>query len=328
MIINTGLEAILGLRKYGYSKDHRADQPQVVVGLTVDGNGFPLDFQIYEGNTYEGNTLLKGVDQVSKKLELAGQQLTVVADAGMLNSANLNELEAHGYHYIVGARLKSMNETLTKVVIGWNYVRDGSLDTYLSPSKISRRLIVTYSDKRARRHRQNRDRTIRRLRIRLARGEVVKKSKYINLDLNNPQLTGNIDEAKIKADAHFDGLRGYVTNTKLSIDEVITNYGNLWQVEKSFRISKTDLKARPAFHYKRQRIISHLTICVVALAVLREFNQKLLTISLDESSLPVGQTIALEQLLAIWQYQLTIGDKDSFPIYSKLNELQEALLNM
>ena len=102
---SNGLEAILGLRKYGYSKDHRADQPQVVVGLTVDGNGFPLDFQVYEGNTYEGNTLLKGINEVSKKLSLVSSQLTVVADAGMLNVANLQELERHGYRYIVTTNL-------------------------------------------------------------------------------------------------------------------------------------------------------------------------------------------------------------------------------
>jgi len=325
-----GLDYLLGLRKYGYSKDHRADQPQVVVGLTVDSNGFPLDFQVYEGNIYEGNTLLNGINQVSKKLGLTDSQLTVVADAGMLNTANLNELESHGYYYIVGARLKSMSDPQTKVVLAWDYLKDGSLDTILLASKKlhPRRLIVTYSDKRAQRHRQNRDRTIRRLRARLARGDVVKKSKYVNLDLDNPKLTGSIDEAKVTADARFDGLRGYVTNTELSIDEVVANYGNLWQVEKSFRMSKTDLKARPAFHYKRQRIIAHLTICVAALAVLREFNQKLATLPPDETRQPVGQSIALEQLLAIWQYQLTIKGKDSFPIYSELSELQKALLNL
>lgn len=325
-----GLDYLLGLRKYGYSKDHRADQPQVVVGLTVDGNGFPLDFQVYEGNTYEGNTLLNGINQVSKKLALTEQQLTVVADAGMLNAANLNELERHGYRYIVGARMKSMSDAQTKVVLDWNYIKDSSLDTILSATKNvpSRRLIVSYSDKRAKRHRQNRDRTIRRLKARLARGDVVRKSKYVNLDLDNPKLTGSVDEAKVKADARFDGLRGYVTNTKLSIDEIVTNYSNLWQVEKSFRMSKSDLRARPAFHYKRQRIIAHLTICVAALAVLRELNQKLETLPPDKTGQPVGQSIALEQLLVIWQYQLTIKGSDGFPIYSELNELQEALLNL
>ncbi len=324
------LDHLLGLRKYGYSKDHRADQPQVVVGLTVDGNGFPLDFQVYEGNTYEGNTLLKGVNTISKKLTLDCSQLTVVADAGMLNATNLDELEKHGYRYIVGARMKSMSDAQTKVVLGWDYLKDGSLDTILLSSKelYPRRLIVTYSDKRAQRHRQNRDRTIRRLKARLARGDVVKKSKYVNLNLDSTRLTGSINEDRVKTDARFDGLRGYVTNTDLSIDEVMSNYGNLWQVEKSFRMSKSDLKARPTFHYKRQRIIAHLTICVAALAVLREFNQKLATLPSDETGQAVGQTIALEQLLAIWQYQLKIKNTDSYPIYSQLNELQTNLLKL
>ena len=220
------------------------------------------------------NELLRSASQVSTKLSLTGSQLTVVADAGMLNAVNLKELEDHGYRYIVGARIKSMSEAQTKVVLDWDYVKSGSLDITLRAGQrqSSRRLIVTYSE--------------------------------------------------------FDGLRGYITNTALSVEDVVARYGNLWQVEKSFRMSKTDLKARPALHYKRQRIIAHLTICVAALAVLREFNQKLASLPTGKDDQPVGQSIALEQLLAIWQYQLTVKGKESFPIYSKLNELQEKLLNL
>jgi len=325
----TTFETLLGLRKYGYSKDHRADQPQVVIGLTVDGNGFPLDFQVYRGNTYEGNTLLKGVSQVSQKLNLPASQLTVVADAGMLNATNLYELDKRGYHYIVGARLKSMSKSQTKVVLAKDYQKTGNLDTKLKfGDNIHRRLIVTYSDKRAQRHRQNRNRVIQHLQARLARGDVVKKSKYVSLDNDKHKLTGRIDIAKVGADARFDGLKGYITSTKLTVDEIVDYYSNLWQVEKSFRMSKTDLKARPAFHYRRQRIIAHLTICVCALAVLREFNQKLTTLATDTDGQPVGQSIALEQLLAIWRYQLNIKEGINSPIYSETNKLQKQLLDL
>lgn len=323
-----GMESILGLRKYGYSKDHRSDQPQIVIGLTVDAGGFPLDFAVYEGNTYEGHTLLKGVNTVNRKLGLTPSELTVVADAGMLSGANLTELENQGYRYIVGARLKSMNEAYTRLLLNHDYQKDNTLDTILpGNSQTRRRLIVTYADKRAERHRQNRNRLIRRLKARLARGEVVKRSKYVSLE-GAKKLAGRIDYAKVEADARFDGLRGYVTNTALKTEEVAERYANLWQVEKSFRMSKTDLKARPTFHYRRQRIISHLAICVVALAVLRLFNQKLATLPADDGELPVGQTIALEQLLAIWQYQLSFKGSASFPIYTELNKLQEQLLKL
>jgi transposase len=311
-------ETALGLRKYGYSKDHRYDLPQVVVGLTVDGSSFPLDFQVYEGNTYEGHTLLGGVAQIRRKLQLDNSKLTVVADAGMLSSANLDELETQGYRYIVGARVRSYPATTAKQVTEWDYATNGTLDTILA----GRRTIVTYSDKQAQRSRQNRDRLVRRLQAKLDRGQVVKKSKYVLL-ADDKKLEGSIDEAKVKQDARFDGLKGYVTNTILAPDEVVAHYGNLWHVEKSFRMSKSDLRARPTFHYRRERIIAHLLICVCALGVLKEFEERL------HAALPeVGLSLALEQLLDIGEYKIRLPDQQIATIYSQFTELQEKLLRL
>lgn len=161
-IATTSGLTVLGLRKRGYSKDHRADQPQVVVGLTVDGDGFPLDFQIYEGNKYEGDTLLGGIQTIQSKLQLQPDQLTVVADAGMLSEKNLTALEEQGYGYIVGARLRSLSEAQSKLFLEWNYTKKGPYDNAYK-GHADRRLIVTYREDRAKRHRQNRDRLIRKL---------------------------------------------------------------------------------------------------------------------------------------------------------------------
>lgn len=326
-----------GLRKKGYSKDHRFDLPQVVVGLTVDNTGFPLDFQVYEGDTYEGHTLLSGVKTIQKKLLLENTQLTVIADAGMLSAANLDELERQGYHYIVGARIRSLAAKEASKITSWDYAKMGTLDTAVN----GRRLIVTYSEKRDKRSKHNRERLITRLREKLAHGQVVKKSKYVVLDevdgVETPKgskkrkgskqtipLKGHIDEAKLEADALFDGLKGYVTDTKLTPTEVISHYGTLINVEKSFRMSKSDLQARPTFHYKRERIIAHLTICVCSLAVLREFERRI-----QNSPMPnLWLSIALEKLLSIREYQLKLPNGQTVKVYSELSETQELLLRI
>ncbi|MEK7153166.1 MAG: IS1634 family transposase [Patescibacteria group bacterium] len=339
-----------GLRKKGYSKDHRYDLPQVVVGLTVDNHGFPLDFQVYEGNTYEGQTLLAGVQKIQDKLQLVSNNLTVVADAGMLSQANLEKLESSGYSYIVGARIRSLPAAAAEQILTWEYTKNGNLDTTIA----GRRMVVTYSDKRAKRSKQNRERLVSKLQAKLVRGDIVKKSKYVVLEelssskngakaivhaivsddtyslvaktterqkqQKQPKLTGHLDTEKLEHDARFDGLKGYVTNTGLSATEVVTHYGNLWNVEKSFRMSKSDLRARPTFHYKRERIIAHLTICVCSLGVLRAFEEKLHT------SLPaVGLSVALEQLLQIRDYQLKLPNGQMITVQTELTAMQQKL---
>jgi transposase len=319
-----------GLRKKGYSKDHRYDLPQVVIGLTVDGSGFPLDFQVYEGNTYEGHTLIEGIASIQAKLSLKPSDLTVIADAGMLSQTNIDALEESGYVYIVGARIKSLNKNRTEELLNWNYAKQGMLDVLLDTSA-NRHLIVSYSDKRAKRSKQNRDRLVKKLQSKLDHGQVVKKSKYIFLHtadntttpLKPTTFTGSIDQEKIDQDARFDGLKGYVTNTALTAEEVVARYANLWTVEKSFRMSKSDLRTRPVFHFKRRRILAHLLICVCSLAVLREFEQKIVFLKPA-----VGLSVALEQVLSIRQYTLTIPNQPAAEVYSQLTPIQEQLLRL
>jgi transposase len=322
---------ISGLRKKGYSKDHRFDLPQVVVGLTVDSTGFPLDFQIYEGNTYEGHTLLKGVKTIQQKLKLENTKLTVVADAGMLSKTNLDELENQGYSYIVGARIRSLARNAAKQITSWDYEVDGAMETVVD----HRRLIVTCSEKRAKRSRHNRELLVKKLQAKLDRGQVIKKSKYVILDTveqstnskQPPKFSGHIDQEKLEADAQFDGLKGYITNTELLATEVIAYYSTLWNVEKSFRMSKSDLRARPTFHYKRERVIAHLVICVCALAVLREFERKLCILPAPATP-KLGLSVALEELLAIRAYTLRLASQQQVTVYSELTKLQERLLEM
>lgn len=322
-----------GLRKKGYSKDHRFDLPQVVIGLTVDGYGFPLDFQVYEGNTYEGSTLIDGIRSIQTALSIRTRDLTVIADAGMLSQTNIDTLEKSDYSYIVGARIKSLNKTRTEELLNRDYIKQGVLDVVLE-TQFNRRLIVTYSEKRAKRSKQNRDQLVKKLQSRLDHGKIIKKSKYILLNtVDNASatvksakaasFTGSIDQAKIDQDGRFDVLKGYVTNTTLTTPDIVARYTNLWTVEKSFRMSKSDLRSRPVFHFKRRRIIAHLLICVCSLAVLRKLEQKIAPLKPT-----VGLSIAIEQLLAIRQYTLHIPNQPAVEVYSHLTPIQEQLMRL
>jgi len=142
-----------------------------------------------------------------------------------------------------------------------------------------RRLIVSYSDHRARKDAHNRDRGLARLRKRVNSGKLTKEH------LNNCgynrflKLTGEvkveIDESQIDQAARRDGLKGHLTNTDLPAEAVIENYGQLWHIEKAFRISKTDLRIRPMFHWRRRRIEAHVLVAFVAYTIYKELERRL-----------------------------------------------------
>ena len=103
-----------------------------------------------------------------------------------------------------------------------------------------------------------------------------------------------IDYSKFKADSAWDGLKGYLTNANLSKDEVIANYGHLWQIEKAFRISKTDLKIRPIYHRLQRRIETHICISFVAYKIYKELERQLKNIKSilsPEKAIEIAKTI-------------------------------------
>lgn len=261
-------------RQKGFSKDHRMDIPQILIGLFVDSRGYHFDFEWYEGSTFEGHTFVKAITAISSKYAFA--ELTVVADAGMLSKDNLNYLTAAGINYIVGARLKSLPEAVTRKVLAHSYGRQPVYETTLN----SQRLIVDYSPGRAKLETKNRERVIARLKQKLALGRtMIRKSKY--LAVSGKAAVRGIDQGRIDADRQFDGLRGYWTNweNQTTAKAVICQYHQLWQVEKAFRMSKHDLRERPVFHRRPERIKAHLTLCFVSLLVMKEAETVLAAIS-------------------------------------------------
>ena len=252
------------LRKKGYSKNHRDDLPQILIGLFVDSDGYPFDFDVFEGNTFEGHTFKAAVDKLIKKY--AFDNLTIVADAGMLSEKNLSYLRDKHIQYIVGARIKNLTDTLKEDICNHDYIKDNSYEVRVGKHL----LIVDFSLSRATRDKINRDRLIKKLEARIDKGEqMIRKSKYIMVE-NTGKVIG-IDRGKIDEEKQFDGLKGYFTTIKdVPNEEIIKQYHNLWKVERAFRMAKNDLRERPVYHRMRKRIEAHLLLCFVCLLVMRE----------------------------------------------------------
>jgi len=244
-------------RKSGMSKERRLE-PQIIVGLLVDQHGFPLGLHSFEGNTAETNTILPVMEEFKKQQNLS--DITVVADAAMLSRKNLEALSTAGYTYIVGSRLRKIPYDIAE------YRKTGELaDKQIITMQFEggQRIIYQYREKRATLDLRNIEKQITKAE-KIVRGTIPnKKTKFLSVTMKEKRLNqALIDKAKMLA-----GIKGYVTNLNASDEDVITSYHQLWHVEQSFRMSKSDLKARPIFHHKRDSIEAHLTVVLAALAI-------------------------------------------------------------
>jgi transposase len=281
------------LRKVGFSKERRVD-PQVVVGLLVDRDGFPLEIGCFEGNKAETATIIPIIKQFQARHSLA--DMVVVADAGMLSASNLGELDKADLRFIVGSRVTKAPVDLESH-FRWHgdAFADGQVIDTITPknrrdvendSNIkaepvwdndthagSWRAVWAYSAKRS--VRDNKTLTLQENRAR----EVIagERSARAPRFVKTSNGTRSLDETSLARARRLVGLKGYVTNISadiMSAGEVIASYHELWHVEQSFRMSKTDLRARPMFHHKRESIEAHLTIVFTALALARHLQQR------------------------------------------------------
>ena len=271
-----------GLRKVGMSKERRVD-PQVQVGLLVDSSGFPLEVHCFEGNTAETRTLIPVLSAYQARHGVS--EVVVVADAGMLSAENLNALEDAGFSFIVGSRIsKAPYDLAAHFERHGDYFADGqtlestrTMGAGKTGPKAARKRRVVYQYLSARRRRD--DRAINAM---VDRAEKVadgsrpaKKDRFVRLGTGPDGHA--VDWDLVARARKLAGLKGYVTN--LTVDAmdgaaVIAAYHDLWHVEASFRMAKTDLRARPIFHRLRDSIEAHLTIVFAALAISRHLQEQ------------------------------------------------------
>lgn len=257
----------------GFNKDGKHQQPQIMIGLLVSNHGYPIGYQIFEGNRSETKTLIPVLEAFQEKFNI--EKPIVVADAALLSQKNIDALNQYQYEYILGGRIKNETEEIKAKII----VLDVKEDKPKELKSKNGRLIISYSQKRAHNDKKNREKGLKRLEKRVVSGKLTKDhinnrgyNKYLTL---SGQIKVTIDYEKYYADSVWDGLKGYVTNTHLSRKEIIGNYSQLWQVEKAFRISKTDLRIRPIYHRIKERIEAHICICFTAYAIYKELERVL-----------------------------------------------------
>jgi transposase len=284
----------------GFSKDGKHSNPQIVLGLLVAENGYPLDYEAFQGNSFEGHTMLPVIERFKTKYKL--ENLTVVADAGLMSNSNVALLGQNGYDFILGGRIKNESAEVKKRILNLNLADKGFSELKRADGL---RLIVQYSATRAAKDAKNREKGLDRLKKKLASGKLSKKhinnkgyNKYLKLE---GEVLISIDEEKYRADSGWDGLKGYVTNTIQPAEQVMDNYRQLWQVERTFRITKTDLKIRPIFHFKKRRIEAHLSISFVACKLYKEFERQL-----KEKGIGISAEKGLEVLKTIFGIRLKL----------------------
>jgi transposase len=248
-------------RRCGFSKDNKVNQPQILIALVVNKDGYPIAVDTFAGNKFEGHTIIPVILKFKETYNI--ENLTVVADAAMLSRNNINELEQAGLNYIVAARLSNISEDLLVKIADHINAKEEKYYQKKTPYGL---LICDYSEKRAAKNRSERKKQIIKAQEQIANpGKTIKRSRFVR------EITKSVyelNEELIEKDKCLDGLKGYYTNIKdVSAPLIINRYKDLWVIEKSFRIAKSDLLARPIFHRQKEKIEAHVLIVFLSLCV-------------------------------------------------------------
>jgi len=249
------------LRQNGFSKDNKSQQPQILIGLMVNEEGFPVAYEVFSGSTFEGHTILPVVKEFIKKH--AVKDFTVVADAAMISAENVQQLLSNDISYIVGARLGNVPAKLIEQIDKSLPRHDGENIRIKTDIGF---LICSYSATRYRKDKYEMEKQIQKAKSLIESPSKNKKLKFTKSSGEKIE----INEALIEKTKKLLGIKGYYTNVG---EEVVNNkmvmerYHELYKIEQAFRISKNDLQTRPIFHFKEQPIKLHILICFMALVI-------------------------------------------------------------
>jgi transposase len=296
------------LRMFGFSKDHKNNEVQVVMGLLLDNNGIPITYELFSGNTMDQSTLTRSIEKLKTLYRL--EKITVVADRGLNSGSNLEYLWEGGHDFVISYTLKRSPDSLKELVWqgdGWQNKVDNQTGKINFRSKIIEQTLevkvpidsaetsatkkrgrpkkynyekipvkihLTWSAKRAQKDRSDRERMLERLKKRLDKPYQLKAAikrgcnQFLQMELDTNDW--KLNEAKIEEAARYDGYYAVITNNlELSTEQVYRIYGGLWKIEESFRILKTDLRARPVFVWNDEHIKGHFAMCFMSLCMLR-----------------------------------------------------------
>jgi transposase len=247
------------LRKPGFSKDNKSQQPQIVIGLMVTSQGFPVSYEVFAGNTFEGTTFLPSILAFKALHQI--ETLTIVADAAMLSEDNIKQLTEQGLTYIVGARLGNISSKLLETIDARIERVEGKTMRTETPRGP---LVLGFSKKRYTKDLSDMNKQIEKAKRQVQCPSSVRRAKFVRVTGETPTLNEELIESRKK----LLGVKGYYTNLNdISDEEIIAHYHSLWHVEQAFRVAKSDIVSRPIFHRKADSIKAHMLICIMALAI-------------------------------------------------------------
>lgn len=314
-----------GFRNKGYSKDGKIGKTVIVFGMLIDKDKNPVGYNVYKGGYYEGNTFKDAIAQLKKEYEI--EKVITVADTGMMSRANISIVEDEaGYEYIVGERLKNLPEKIKKEILKRKNYKPLSLTDettgeiltieYMETEYEGKRIITTYSSKRAAKDRYDREERIKNGQKMLKSQTVIEKKARRNyLKRSGDDSKYEIDEVKIAKDARYDGLISIATNNRnLSVEEVLSQYRQLYKIEQTFRTFKSYLETRPMFHWTESRIRGHLCLCYIAFTMLNYLGNLLKRNNVQTSENNIRETLSKMQL------SLVELDGEKYYLRSSLNE--------
>lgn len=256
------------LRKNGFSKDNKSQQPQILIALMVTKEGFPIAYEIFSGNTFEGHTFIPVIKDFIDRNKV--KEFTVVADAAMISAENIAQLTQNNINYIVGARMGNLSAALLETV-------DKQIDRLDGKSiRIKTELgylICSYSAVRYRKDLYEINKQIEKAKQVIEAPSKAKRTKFTKT--SNQQL--ELNQELIEKTKKLLGIKGYYTNLEeRAVDNrtIIERYHELYKIEQAFRVSKSDLQTRPIFHFKEQPIKLHILICFMALVISKHIEIK------------------------------------------------------
>ena len=317
------------LRQKGFGKDGKIGNTQILFGLLIDKHKQPIGYRIYKGNTFEGHTFEKALGQLKEQYQI--KNIVVVADRGMLNKKNIHLTIENNYEFILGERLKSLPEEVKKHLINidhytktWVYNQHGdSIHVrYCTYKHEGRTIICTYSEKRAKKDKEERKEKLRKAAQLLEHPNLLKKKAHHYFLMSKDKANFVLDEEKIKNHQLYDGFLAISTNVEhLRVEEVLDNYRHLYQIEHSFRTFKSHLETRPMFHWTDKRIEGHICLCYIAYTLLIHVQNKLLKTNIKLSEAQIRK--ALDNM----QVSYIKNKDDYFYLRSANKENIDAIIN-
>lgn len=269
------------LRAFGFSKDFKFNTTQVVLALATTQEGLPVGYRLFPGNTAESKTLIESINAWRQHIPI--DEVTVIGDRAMMSEVNLSALESAGFYYVVAFPLRKLSQKDQASILSLESYTSTSSDEEISSYKIieknNRKIISTYSKKRAEKDCKDRERSIKKLEKKLQSCKdakrLINKNSYLKYAEISGKATAKLDEEKILKDAQWDGLHGVITNKPIVGCEIYEEYRRLWVIEESFRINKHNLKMRPIYHFTPNRIKAHILICYMIFAMIRHLQFQL-----------------------------------------------------